>query len=85
MNASAALVEIRGFAAANRFRISRHAGERMVGRGVQYEDVRRALSTARRCKAQDGDRWKVSGADVDGDELTLIVIIEGGVIVVTVY
>ena len=85
MNAAAALVEIRGYAMANRIRISRHAWQRMAERGAQYEDVRHALATARRCKAQDGDRWKVLGADRDGDELVLVVVIEAGVIVVTVF
>lgn len=85
MNAAAALVEIRGYAAANRIRISRHAWERMAERGAQYEDVRHALAMARRCKSQEGGRWKVSGTDRDGDELVLIVVIEAGVVVVTVY
>ncbi len=85
MNAAAALVEIRGYAAANRIRISRHAWQRMAERGAQYEDVRHALATARRCREQDGDRWKVSSADRNGDELVLVVVIEAGVIVVTVF
>jgi len=85
VNAAAALIEIRGYAAANRIRISRHAWERMAERGAQYEDVRHALATARRCRAQENDRWKVSGVDRGEDELTLIVVIEAGVVVVTVY
>ena len=57
----------------------------MGERGAQYEDVRQALANARRCKAADQGRWKVSGDDLDGDELTLVVAIEAGVVVVTVY
>ncbi len=57
----------------------------MAERGVQYEDVRHALATARSCRAQDRGRWKVAGNDRDGDELVLIVVIEAGVVVVTVY
>jgi hypothetical protein len=85
VDAKAALADIKGFGAANRIRIGRHAWERMAERGVLYEDVRNALATARRCKAQDGGRWKVSGSDRDGDELVLIVALEAGVIVVTVF
>lgn len=85
MDAKAALADIKGFGAANRIRIGRHAWERMAERGVLYEDVRNALATARSCKAQDGGRWKVFGSDGDGDELVLVVVLEAGVIVVTVF
>lgn len=85
MGAATALADIRGYAAANRIRILRHAWQRMSERGAQYEDVRHALSGARKCMAADQGRWKVTGDDLDGDELTLVVAIEAGVIVVTVY
>lgn len=79
------LADIRGYAAANRIRILRHAWQRMGERGAQYEDVRHALAGAHRRRAADQGRWKVSGDDLDGDELTLVVAIEAGAIVVTVY
>jgi hypothetical protein len=85
VDASTALADIRGYAAANRIRILRHAWQRMGERGAQYEDVRHALADARRCKAAGQGRWKVTGDDLDGDELTLVVSIEAGVIVVTVF
>jgi len=81
----AALADIRGYAAANRIRIARHAWDRMAERGAQYEDVRHALATATSCKAQDLERWRVFGVDRDGDELVLIVVLEAGVVVVTVF
>ncbi len=83
MDAATALADIRGYAAANR--ILRHAWQRMGERGAQYEDVRHALGGARRCRAAGQGRWKVTGDDLDGDELTLVASIEAGVIVVTVY
>jgi len=82
---AAALAEIRGNAGANRIRIAPHAWDRMAERGARYEDVRHALANARSCKAQDEERWKVFGEDIDGDELVLIVVLDAGVIVVTVY
>jgi hypothetical protein len=85
VDAATALADIRGFAAANRIRIVGHAWERMGERGAQFEDVRHALAGARKCKAADLGRWKVSGDDLDGDELILVVAIESGVVVVTVY
>ncbi len=75
----AALADIRGYAAANRIRIARHAWERMGERGAQYEDVRCALANASPCEAQDRERWKVFCADRDGDDLVLIVVLEAGV------
>ena len=58
----------------------------MAERGAQYEDVHHALTTAQSCKAAaDPERWKVFSADRDGDELILLVVIDGGVVVVTVY
>jgi len=85
VDARTALADVRGFAAANQILIGRHARERMVERGVLYEDVRSALVSARSCRAQDGGRWRVSGSDRDGDDLDLIVVLEAGVVVVTVF
>jgi hypothetical protein len=85
VDAATALADIRGYAAANRIRIASHAWKRMGERGAQYEDVRHALAGARSCKAADLGRWKVSGDDLDGDEIGLVVAIESGVVVVTVY
>lgn len=85
MDAATALADIRGYAAANRVLIVRHAWQRMAERGAQYEDVRHALAGARKCKAADQGRWKVIGEDLDGDELVCVVTIEAGVVVVTVY
>jgi hypothetical protein len=85
VDAATALADIRGFAAANRIRIGGHAWMRMGERGAQYEDVRHALAGARKCRQADQGRWKVTGDDLDGDELILVVAIEAGVVVVTVY
>ncbi len=57
----------------------------MRQRGVQPRDVRHALSTAQACRRQDNDRWRVDSIDLSGDELTVVVVIEEGVLVVTVF
>jgi hypothetical protein len=85
VDAATALADIRGYATANRISIADHAWRRMGERGARYEDVRHALAGARRCVAVERGRWKVSGEDLDGDELILVVAIESGVVVVTVY
>jgi hypothetical protein len=43
-----------------------------------------ALKHATACAPSDA-KWKVSGPDLDGDELTAVVVLEVGVIVVTVF
>jgi hypothetical protein len=80
-----ALRDIRGYAAAGRISYSRHARERMVERNVRAQDVRAALQSASRCTATDGGKWRAGGKDLDGDDLDLIVALESGVVVVTVF
>jgi hypothetical protein len=57
----------------------------MRQRRVQYGDLRHALTNARTASQQANDRWRVEGPDLDGDELTAVIVIEDDLIVVTVY
>lgn len=57
----------------------------MEERGVELPDVRHALMTAAACTTQADDKWRVRSADREGVSLTLIVIVEDGVIVVTLF
>ena len=65
--------------------IAGHARERMGERGVTFGDVRHALTNATSCRAQPNGRWRVTGPDLDGDELVLVVVLEAGMVVVTVF
>lgn len=65
--------------------MTRHARERMRQRGADFTDVRHALIRAQTCTPADRDRWKATGPDRDGDDLTCVVALEDGVIVVTVF
>lgn len=49
-----------------------------------FGDVRHALVNARSCEPS-GERWRIEGPDVDGDGLTLVCVLEAGVVVVTVF
>jgi hypothetical protein len=81
-----ALKDIQGFAGANRITFTKHARERMAERGASLADVREALLTAKSCSAGDKPgKWIVPGADLDGDDLTVVCVIESGVVVITVY
>jgi hypothetical protein len=82
---SQALADIRGYALAGRIEVSPHAGRRMRERGVYFEDLRYALASATLCVAEPDERWKVPSEDEAGEELTTIVVIENGVVVVTLF
>ena len=84
MTEAEALREIQGFFAANRYEISTHAVLRMRQRGAQESDVRHAIAHATACR-KDAARWRVDGPDVDGDELTMICVLESGVVIVTIF
>ncbi len=86
---SEALEQIRGYARANRYRIHPHAWDRLrgIGRNVytSEEDVLHALQNAKQARFQpQNERWRVEGPDMDGDDLTMSVVIEDGLLVITV-
>ena len=80
-----ALRDVKGLAKAGRVEVSKHARQRMGERGLDDEDVFAALMGASACEAEPLDRWKVFGHDLDGEELKVVVVIELGVVVVTVF
>ena len=84
MTPAEALADIRGFASAGRIAFTSHARERMAQRGARPRDVRHALTNARSCVASD-DKWKAAGPDIDGDDLTCVVVLELGILVVTIF
>lgn len=56
----------------------------MGERGASVEHVMHALQNAASCSSS-GENWKVTGPDLDVDALTVVVAIEGEVVVVTVF
>lgn len=57
----------------------------MAQRNLKPGDLRSALVSAASCKDQRDGKWKVTGPDLDGDALDVVVVIEAGVLVVTVF
>lgn len=57
----------------------------MGERGVTFRDLRHSLVNATSCSLQDNDRWRVATEDLDGADLTLVVVFEGDVVVITLY
>ena len=80
-----ALEMIHEYAAANRIAVTDHARRRMRERGVTFGDLQHALANASSCSAQESGTWRADGRDRDGDELTVVVAIEDGLIVVTLF
>jgi hypothetical protein len=80
-----ALCAIRGLAAANRYRLTFHAQERMRQRGLVEREIRDALAGAQGCVDQADGKWRVAGTDFDGIELILVVVLRDDVLVVTVF
>lgn len=86
MSCEEVLRMVRGYADAGRILLTRHARERMRERGTRWKDVRHALANAAACS--DGNapgRWIIRSADLDGDAMTLVVGLQDGVVVVTLY
>ena len=85
MTPAEALADVRGYASANRIRVDAHALQRMRERGVAFRDLRHARANATKCTPGDENRWRVEGPDLAGDDVTAIVVLEDGVVVVTVF
>lgn len=63
-----------------------HAHERMQERGASVEDVENACWTTTVVTRQPNGRWKCQGGvDLDDDEMTVIVVLNGAVLVWTLY
>ncbi|MGB8221804.1 MAG: DUF4258 domain-containing protein [Polyangiales bacterium] len=88
MNESEALLEIRRLARTGLIIVTEHAQRRMHQRGVSPADVRRALrnvSRVTKSRVDQASDWTVTGPDASGDELTIGVVVRGGILVLTVY
>lgn len=81
------LADIRGYASVNRIRFSPHALKEMRECGAEPEDAQHALANATGCKvSKDGPgRWETTGPDLDGEVLTCVVVLDDGVVVITVW
>jgi hypothetical protein len=80
-----ALADVRGYAGANRIHLTRHARLRMDERGTLQGELRAILVAAPSCAIQANGTVRVRGVDDDGDRLDVIVAIDDGVIVVTLF
>ena len=83
--AAKALEDIYGLAKAGRVDILPHAWKRMRERGADVNDVLLVLTAKDCAEDKEPDKWLVTGHDLDGDKLSLVVEIEGDVVVVTLF
>lgn len=78
-----ALEEAQRAAVQGALRFTRHAREQMSERQAREHDVRQAVLTATTALPNHGDqgkedKWKLHGADTDGDDLTVVVSFDAG-------
>lgn len=57
----------------------------MRQRGLSFLEVEHGLFHATRCAVQANGRWKLESQDLDADDLTLIVVVDDGVLVITLF
>ena len=80
-----ALEEIKEHAIWRRVFVTSHARKRMRERSVYEDDIYEAIATAMDCELEDTGNWRVIGQDFDGDELMLIISIEGENVIITLF
>lgn len=85
MNRADALADIRGHARAGRVEFTGHAVMRARQRRVRFDEVVTALASAADCRQEEGEKWRAFCRDRDGDVLEAIVVIEDGLLVVTLF
>ena len=88
MDSEEALRVVRSLAKANRIRLTAHAEREAAECGATPEDIRYALVNAERIRASGPGRasdWTVAGPDLDGDDLDVALIIQDGLLIITVY
>ena len=69
----------------NHFAITDHAFLRMSQRGVVRRDIQSVGTYCANWELQTNGRFKITGIDTEGDELTLICIYDRGTLVVTLF
>ena len=67
-----------------RYRITRHAKERMDERGVTSSDIRSCAKTAGSIVQQENKKHLISGFDVSGDKLRVVAVWDSETLIITV-
>jgi hypothetical protein len=76
---------IRTSLVSGRYRVTLHARQRMGERIISDSDISHCASVATRVNEQDDGKFRVTGPDLDGDELTLICAWDGETVIVTLF
>ncbi len=86
MSNTTVLDEIKALVARGSVRFTLHSLTRMSDRGATVDDVTNALTTSTTATSQDNGNYRCKGgADLDGDDLTVIVALEADVVVITLF
>jgi len=85
MTSEEVLEEIQEHAVWKRVFITSHARKRMRERSVFEDDIYEAIATASICSPEENGKWRVVGQDIDEDELTLIIAVDGEDVIITLF
>jgi hypothetical protein len=86
MTEAARLELVRTYTLAGRWEVeANHGVIRMRERGASFSDIRHGLLSGTRCSVQENGRWRLVTEDLDADELTLILFVDDGVLVITLF
>jgi hypothetical protein len=80
-----ALADIRGYARAGRVEFTEHVVMRARQRRVRIGEIVTALAYTHDCRHEESEKWRALCRDRDGDLLEMIVVIEDGLLVVTLF
>lgn len=76
--AEEALRIIRACGRSGAFSLSQYAHARALNAGHSQADLMHALAHATRCTPNSGDRWAVDGPSLDGNTITMFVVLDSG-------
>ncbi len=85
MTKARAIREVRAAVADGRVLVTAHASDRMLERRVSIDDVLHVLSTTLRFESQGDASWLARGAIDTRRQLAVVLTIEDGVVVITVW
>ena len=85
MNAADALDLIQALASLGDVSFTQHALDEAENDGLVPAALVEGLKTALGCSAQANDRWLVRCEELDGEEFSVVALIRGDLLVITVF
>lgn len=68
-----------------RFRLTKHAEQRCIERGVTIEDISAVLLSPTKLQREENNKWRILGQDLDDIELKIIAEIRSDILIITLF